>query len=50
MFAINARFISKMYKRTHDVKRFTLGQALNLAWRSGFYRAMRRIVEDRPDA
>lgn len=46
MFAINARFISKMYKRTRKVDRFTLGQALNLAWRSGFYRAMRKIVED----
>ena len=44
MFAVNARFISKMYMRTRKVRRFTLGQALNLAVRAGLYRAMRRIV------
>lgn len=44
MMAINARFISKLYRRTRWNDRFTLGQALNLAWRSGFYRRIRKIV------
>lgn len=49
MMAINARFISKLYKRTRKVDRFTLAQALNLAWRVGFYRRMRKIVVGRFD-
>ena len=44
MMAINARFISKLYKRTRKVDRFTLAQALNLTWRVGFYRRMRSVV------
>ena len=44
MMAINARFLSKLYMRTRKVDRFTLAQALNLAWRVGFYRRMRGIA------
>ena len=49
MMAVNARFISKLYMRTRKVRRFTLAQALNLAWRAGFYRRMRGIVADKFD-
>ena len=45
MMAINARFINKMFKRTRKVDRIGLGQALNLAWRYGFYRRMRQVVD-----
>lgn len=44
MTAINGRFICKMFKRTRKVDRIGLGQALNLVWRYGFYRRMRRVV------
>ena len=49
MFSINARFISKMYMRTWKSECFTLGQALNLAWRHRLYRTMRKIVDDSLD-
>ena len=44
--AINGRFVSKMLMHTWDKRRIGLWQAVNLAWRFGFYRAMRRIVDD----
>ena len=47
MTAINGRFISKTLKRAWDKGRIGLGLAVNLAWRSSFYRAMRRIVDDK---
>ena len=46
MVAVNGRFISKTLKRAWGKRRIDLGLAVNLAWRSGFYRAMRRIVND----
>ena len=46
MVAVNGRFISKTLKRAWGKRRIGLGLAVNLAWRSGFYRAMRRIVND----
>ena len=47
MTAINGRFISKTLKRAWGKGGIGLGLAVNLAWRSGFYRAMRRIVDDK---
>ena len=44
--AINGRFVNKMLMHTWDKRRIGLWQAVNLAWRFGFYRAMRRIVDD----
>ena len=46
MVAVNGRFVSKTLKRAWSKGRIDLGLAVNLAWRSGFYRAMRRIVND----
>ncbi len=47
MTAINGRFVTKTVKHAWEKRRIGLGLAVNLRWRSGFYRAMRRIVEDK---